>query len=89
LAKAERDLADVGKRITDLKNDPALATFGGGVPAELLTRQSELQVQVDAYKAAVAGYNELNAFDVSFNLSDNTRLATLHFQRPTAPETGK
>jgi len=88
LARAEKDLADVSKRIADIKNDPALAAFGGSVPAELLTKQSDLQGQVEAYKAAVAGYNELNAFDVSFNLADNKQLATLHCQRSKV-ETGK
>jgi hypothetical protein len=87
-ARAEKDLADVDKKIADIRNDPALAAFAG-MPADLLARQAEAQNQVDAYKAAVAGYNELNGFDVTFNLSDNMRLATLHFQPPKALETGK
>jgi len=88
LAKAENDLADITKKIDALKNDPALATFGGGVPPEMNTKQSECIGLRDAYKAAVAGYNEITSFDVSFDLSDKMRLATLHFQRP-AQEAGK
>ena len=89
LARAEKDLADITTKINDLLNNPALKTFGGGVPAEDTAKQAAAQAAVDAYKAAVAGYNELDAFDVSFNLADNMRLATLRFQRPKAPETGK
>jgi hypothetical protein len=89
LARAEKDLADINKKIGDI--DPvALKTLGSGtLPQDLTARLSALQRQVDAYKAAVAGYNELNAFDVTFNLTDNMRLATLHLQRPKAFETGK
>jgi hypothetical protein len=81
LAKAEKDLADLLKKIDSIKNDPALATFGGSVPQELVNKQIEVQALVDAYKAAVAGYNQLDEFDVSFELSDNVRLLTLHFRK--------
>ncbi len=84
LAKAENDLADITRKIDSLKNDPAFTTFGGGIPPDMISRQTECTTLRDAYKAAVAGYNELSAFDVSFDLSDKMRLATLHFQRPAA-----
>jgi hypothetical protein len=89
LAKVQTDLADVNKRITDITNDPALKTFGGTVPAELFAKQADAKLAVDAYKAALSGYNELDGFDVSFELSDGVRLATFRFQRPKAGDTGK
>jgi hypothetical protein len=84
LAKAESDLADITRKIDSLKNDPAFTTFGGGIPPDMISRQAECTTLRNAYKAAVAGYNELGNFDVSFELSDKMRLATLHFQRPAA-----
>jgi hypothetical protein len=89
LAKAEKDLADITKKINDLRNDPALSAFGGSIPGDMIMKQNDTQAARDAYKLAVAGYNELTQFDVSFDLSDKMRLATLHFQRPKALETGK
>ncbi|HVT80443.1 MAG TPA: hypothetical protein VHM90_07285, partial [Phycisphaerae bacterium] len=87
LAQAESDLRAVDKLIEEMKARQA----GMGnivIPPEEQKRRDEAAALVEAYKAAVAGYNEISKFDIALGLADGMQFTTLHFEA-RGGETGK
>jgi hypothetical protein len=94
--RAAADAADLAQYQSDLRVvnqqiDEAKARLGGKLPdtegaRTLLRQQAENERLVEAYKAAVAAYHELNGFDIAFDLPDGLQLATLHLERGKAQE---
>ncbi len=81
IADNESDLRDIDRQIEDAKR-----VSGGKLPdtdsARMLTKRHEdAAALIDAYKAAIAGYNDIQGFDVQFSLPDGVRLATIKFSR--------
>ncbi len=85
LTTAQKELDDINKKVDSAAAATQVVGDGGGTFAKLKAQQEEARLLVNACAAAVAAYNELNEFDISFDLADKMRLATLHFQRTKAP----
>jgi hypothetical protein len=47
----------------------------------LLKKQDDATALLAAYKAAVAGYNDIHTFDIPLSLPNGVRLATVKFRR--------
>jgi hypothetical protein len=73
LAEHENDLKRFESELRSIEQQPE--------EPRMQEKRAETTALVDAYKNAVAGYNELTRFDVFFELPDGMRLATVHFQR--------
>jgi hypothetical protein len=88
LAQFERELHAVEREIEDEKARNNGVVGDSQTSRDRQTRRDQAAALVEAYKAAVAGYNELTGFDIPLGLSDGMQFTTLHFQA-RADETGK
>jgi hypothetical protein len=81
VANCESDLRAVAAQI-----DEAKRVSGGKLPDTdsarmMLKKQDDTTALLAAYKAAVAGYNDIHAFDIPLSLPNGVRLATVKFRR--------
>jgi GTPase-associated protein 1, N-terminal domain type 2/GTPase-associated protein 1, middle domain len=88
-------LADATAQITGCESDlralaaeidEAKRVSGGKLPDTdstrmMLKKQDDTTALLAAYKAAVAGYNDIQAFDIPLSLPNGVRLATVKFRR--------
>ncbi len=87
LASAESDLRAIDKQIDDIKARQA-GMVNIVIPPDDQKRRDDAAALVEAYKAAIAGYNEISKFDIALGLADGMQFTTLHFQAKGS-ETGK
>jgi hypothetical protein len=81
IATCESDLRAVASDIEEAKR-----VSGGRLPDTdsarmLLKKQDDATALLAAYKAAVAGYNDIHTFDIPLSLPNGVRLATVKFRR--------
>ncbi len=88
LAQFESELRAVNAEIDDAKSRNNGTLGNSQASLDLQARHDETAALVEAYKAALAGYNELSKFDIALGLADGMQFTTLHFQA-RANQTGK
>jgi hypothetical protein len=83
LADAESDVRAANDSLDRIKKESGGGNTSGSESVKnIQTKRTEASALVDAYKAAVAGYNELTQFDIDLNLPNGVRLTTVRFRRP-------
>ena len=89
LAAAQSDLADAESDVRAANDalDRLKKESGGALPSSsetvknLQNKRTESSALVEAYKAALAGYNELNGFDIELTTPNGLRLTAVKFRR--------
>jgi hypothetical protein len=81
IAACESDLRALASQIDEAKRDS-----GGKLPdtdaaQRMLKKQEDATALLAAYKAAVAGYNDIHSIDIPLTLPNGVRLATVKFRR--------